>query len=106
MDRTSSDILVIFDLDGTLFETGSSVVPAVNDSLRDIGMDTMDEKDILFLLGERTPIFCEKVVGGRGEKYEDFRERLWHYEHKYIGEKGRLFKGTESMLKDLKKKGF
>ncbi len=106
MDGSCRDILVIFDLDGTLFETGSSVIPAVNDSLRDIGMETMDSEDILFLLGERTPVFCEKVVGGRGDKYEEFREKLWYYEHKYIGEKGRLFDGTEDMLGDLKGKGF
>ena len=106
LDEPVSNLLVIFDLDGTLFETGSSVVPAVNDSLRDIGMETMDSHEILFLLGERTPVFCEKVVGGRGDEYEEFRERLWHYENKYIGEKGRLFDGTEEMLVDLKDKGF
>ncbi|MFO7991560.1 MAG: HAD family hydrolase [Thermoplasmata archaeon] len=99
-------MLVIFDLDGTLFETGSSVIPAVRHSLRDIGMEEVDDDTILSLIGERTPVFCEKIVGGRGDKFEEFRGKLWYYEHKYIGEMGKLFPGIKKMLKVLKERGF
>lgn len=100
------ELLLIFDLDGTLFKTESTVIPAVQSSLKEAGLEEAEREKILSLLGERTPVFCEKLVPEGGEKLESFRENLWHYERKYIGESGELYDGIVEMITGLEEKGF
>lgn len=102
MSRT----LVIFDLDGTLFRTGSSVIPAVQASLGDIGLDEADEDRIISLIGEKTDTFCRRLLGDQEDRFDEFMDRLWVYEKKYVSERGELYDGVEEMLGELKEDGY
>ncbi|MFW6040584.1 MAG: HAD family hydrolase [Thermoplasmatota archaeon] len=102
----NEDTLLIFDLDGTLFKTRSTVIPAVKGTLRELGIREVTDEKIISLLGETTQDFCEGILEGEEEKIDQFIECFWRYEKKYIEERGELYKGIKEMLDKLSFEGF
>lgn len=98
--------MLIFDLDGTLFKTRDAVVPAVQESLEELGIPSVGEDKIISLLGESTSIFSEKVMEGHEDKLEDFMDIFWLREKENVDEHGKLFDGTQEMLEKLRSSGY
>ncbi len=99
-------MLVIFDLDGTLFRTDKVVIPAVNDALSEVGLKAVDDEIIISLLGEKTGEFCRKLaISANDDQLNHFIKRLGHYEAKYIGLYGKLYEGVDEILDKLCRKG-
>lgn len=98
--------MLIFDLDGTLFKTRDAVVPAVKETLEELGIPSVGEDKIISLLGESTSIFSEKVMEGHEDKLEDFMDIFWLREKENVDEHGKLFDGTYEMLEKLRSSGY
>lgn len=97
------EILVIFDLDGTLYRTESSFLPAVKQLLREYGLPCPDEDFIFSFTGEPTYKFTGWL------KTLDFKDDLAtiiskvdSLEIKYVVEKGCIYPNVSETLKWLK----
>ncbi|MFO8109857.1 MAG: HAD family hydrolase [Thermoplasmata archaeon] len=102
--KTQKKMVIIFDLDGTVFKTRDVVISAVNKSLEDVGLPAADDCKIISVLGEKTDVFCKKLTeDGTPEQRSAFVERLIHHEIVQIQKQGTLFQGTEEVLERLKK---
>ncbi len=101
--------LVIFDLDGTLFNSETSVLPAVQEALKNVGLPPSDDDFILSLMGEKTHDFCTELLSSYGKEgmdiYGDFLDALWVSEAKHIRMNGQLYEGVETVLKILSERG-
>ncbi len=101
--------LIIFDLDGTLFNSETSVLPAVQEALKNIGLPASKVDFILSLMGEETRNFCTKLLSSYGkegmEKYDDFLKALWVSEAKHIKINGELYDGIRDILEKLSVQG-
>ncbi len=106
MDDKEQKTMLIFDLDGTLFKTRDAVVPAVQESLEELGIPTVSEEKILSLLGESTSVFCEKVLEGHEDRIDDFMGVFWLREKENVDKRGELFKGTKEMLERLRSSNY
>lgn len=102
--------IVIFDLDGTLFKSETSALPAVQDALFLIGLEPARDDFILSLMGENTKDFSTKLLSEYGneglEMYDDFINALWVCEEEHIRSNGQLYEGVEKLLVALEEKGY
>lgn len=99
--------LIIFDLDGTLYQAHSTATLAVQKAASDFGIPPADKATILSLIGETQENFCCKAAPGLGlDRLPEFIIRVRHWERKLVPERGRLFDGVEAMLYQLKQMGF
>ena len=103
---SKNDILLMFDLDGTLFRTKSTSVPAVQDTLSEMNLPYAEKEKIISLLGETTEEFCEELMDGNEERLDEFMKLFWKYEKKYIDEKGEFFEGSRDLIKELYSSGY
>ncbi len=74
--------LLIFDLDGTLADTGQDLVTAVNYTLEALGLATLDQKRVISFVGDGVEELIKRALGG--ENQESFSRAmkifLGHYE--------------------------
>ncbi len=97
-------MLLIFDLDGTLFRTADGVVRAVNRLRAEMGLVSLPEPKILENIGKKTPLFLNAVLKDLPEEQiRNSRERYRELEHEEIN-RGGLFSGIYEMLERLSHK--
>ena len=99
------ECLVIFDLDGTLYKTESSFIPAVRQLLTEYGLPIPDNDLLLSFVGEPMSKFIEWL------KKLDFRDdlktvvdRIDMLEINYVSEKGVLYPNVLETLEWLRNK--
>ncbi len=98
--QRKKDMLVIFDLDGTIFRTKETIFPAVEELLIEIGHDDDVEELIKSLIGEKTSVFCERIKPDN-ISMDEFMDKLWIKEKEYIDKNGELYKGIKEVLEEL-----
>lgn len=99
--------LVLFDLDGTLFESESSVVPAMREACRDLGLDIPSRETILerlaYTLTEQVPMY----IGTRVDvDPHAFAQQLAKREEELVRENATLFPGILPVLDSLLSCGY
>lgn len=57
--------LIIFDLDGTLVDTGKDISISVNFALQKNGFDPIDTKEIIKYVGDGTKTLLKKILNGK-----------------------------------------
>lgn len=97
----NEDLLLIFDLDGTIFRTKDTILPAVKDLLHELGCDKEIDTLVESLIGEKTSKFCKKVKPKEID-IEEFTDKLWKKEKEFIDREGSLFEGIKEILDELK----
>lgn len=97
-------MLVIFDLDGTLFQTAYCDVNAVDKLFKELALPKVNEEIIIRNIGKSTTDFLRSILPPyikENDVYDRFRE----LERTAVKEEGILFPGIEEMLQQLKLKG-
>ena len=95
--------LVILDLDGTIYKSESTFIPAIQNALLDFGLPHLAPKDILPFLRYNAREYSERFTGSEDvERIEAFRNKVRHYELRDIPVVGALFPGVEDTLDNLK----
>lgn len=95
---------IIFDLDGTLFQTRLCIINAVKQLFLDNGWKHFDEEKVIHSIGKNSLEFLTAIlpVGVRpNEVYEQFS----FYERNEIQKSVQLFDGIEDLLSDLSGQG-
>lgn len=99
--------LVIFDVDGTLFQTEQVTVPAVTQACRAFHLEPPSRDEICSYVGARVEDYEVWLarLGGPGLASE-LIETANRLELGFIREYGRLYPGTRETLRLLKEEGF
>ncbi len=98
---------IIFDVDGTLWDSTPVVEEAWNQALKDEGYDVRVTADQLKgLFGLPMPDIIEAILPGESlEKREEFAPKCYSYEHEYLEEKaGILYPGIIETIRELARK--
>ena len=96
------EAVLIFDLDGTLFQTESVTVPAVQDSFRDAGLQIPDSALILGFIGKPMSELAEwaQSVCGDGDA-EELMRQIDARELELVGSAGQMFPDVKTVLEGL-----
>jgi phosphoglycolate phosphatase len=98
--------VVIFDLDGTLFNTETVDVPAINEALLLHGYPEKDKDSILSYIGFPLPEIAEALLGTDDPHvFDSFSRDVIRFETKWIEQAGQLYPGALEFLSRLKDKG-
>jgi phosphoglycolate phosphatase-like HAD superfamily hydrolase/uridine kinase len=99
--------LVAFDLDGTLFKTETSTVPAVKQAFQELGADREPSDDeIKSFFGELHEVFMDWVMSnGLKCSREEAALRIDELELQNVERHGKLFTGAVDTLENLKELG-
>ncbi|WP_455717549.1 HAD family hydrolase, partial [Anaerosporobacter sp.] len=92
---------IIFDLDGTLFQTQPCIINAVNKLFLNNGLKPIESDKILQNIGKRSNDFLCSILPPdiiTNELYEQF----CMYEKEEISQNGQLFDGIQTLLDYLK----
>lgn len=99
-------ILVIFDLDGTLFQTHLVTVPAVQQAFANFGLIPPEDTAVRSFFGKPQEDYeqwlAQSCLGCKQEVI-DLANAL---ELRYIRERGSLYSGTVETLQNLTEKGY
>lgn len=99
--------LVIFDLDGTLYQTHITSVIATQQLLKDLKLPEMSAEKIISLFGEPTDVYCRKIAPTADTAtWKKLEQLITAYERMHILQSGRLFDDTEKMLQELAAQGY
>jgi len=99
-------MLIIFDLDGTLYKTETSVVPAVRKALQEIHAPIPEEDEIKAFIGRPMDEFCYTLLGDRdGHRFQRFRDAVRLYEREEICRNPQPYPGIITVLEHLAQDG-
>ncbi len=96
---------VIFDLDGTLYETNSSILGAVEETRREFGLPPVPEAEVSRHIGKTLDSFLA-VLFPENKDLDSVRDAFRLHERTAVKKHGRLFPGIVSLLEELKQLGF
>jgi phosphoglycolate phosphatase len=97
--------IVVFDLDGTLYSTEASVVPAVQEAFEELGLTVPDEEEVRRLIGLPTEHYIQWLQEKAAGQEERVVELAFTIEHRLVTTKGRLYPQAEETLEELRRLG-
>lgn len=94
---------IIFDMDGTLWDSAENVARAWNEA---VGREMFTERDIKSVMGLTMTTIAERLFPNETEeKRQEFLDRCCECENKYLrAYGGKLYPNTESTLRELAKR--
>ncbi len=98
----------IFDLDGTLLNTLTTITYYVNHSLKNVGADMISEETCRILVGKGARNLLERALAHVGHTVEDFEAFFLSYDATYNAAPDYLtepYPGICELLSSLKEKG-
>ena len=98
---------VIFDLDGTLYDTEKVSIEALQTALSEFNIKDVTDDEIRNQFGEVTDTIVRNLVPDMGEKfYIGLKEEIKYQEERLIPKKGVLYDGIKDMLDHLDNNGY
>ncbi len=105
--QTSNNKLVIFDLDGTLFQARRVTIPAVQETFAANGLPVPDAEEIGAYIGRPAAEYHAWLAGFCDrDRVHAIVAETDRRELELIGEAGCLFPGVREMLTELRDSGF
>lgn len=98
----------IFDLDGTLLNTLTTITYYVNHSLKSAGADTISEETCRILVGKGARNLLERALAHVGHEVENFEAFFLSYDATYNADPAYLtepYPGICDLLSELKERG-
>jgi len=104
VDLPNFDIAV-FDMDGTLYSTDDSVVPAVLETFEGFGLPRPPVEEIEDLIGRPDTHYHEWLRAKGGERGEEVVRAVDRRERELVGQQGSLYPRAREMLAELRRLG-
>ncbi len=101
------NILVVFDVDGTLFKAREIFLPAIRTVLSENNINDISDANCMKLVGmpyDKIEVELKKLK--IKTTYKDFKLRLQQLEMENIRHSGKLFKGVINILKKLSQENY
>ena len=99
--------LIIFDLDGTLYDTATSFIPAIKMFLNKYGIDVPSDEELYSFIGEPELVFVEWIKSLQIESTnEDLIAEFDRLEREAIISDGKLYDVVGEMLNELNLAGY
>lgn len=106
MNLTNSVRAVIFDLDGTLVDTGGEIALALNRTLAELGLAQREQRDIEAMVGRGVRVLVERALAGQaGTDVAATVERFEAHYASTVATVARLFPGVLAGLHRLRQAG-
>jgi phosphoglycolate phosphatase len=98
---------IIFDVDGTLFQTDVYIYGLLNEILAEMELPSVEKEKVIKNIGIPSQAFYEELFGHYGEEMvKKIRARKNELYFDCIRKKGLLYKGVVELLDQLCEKGF
>ena len=98
--------LIVFDWDGTLMDSTSTIVTCIQAAAKDLGLPVPDHKSASYVIGLSLHSAMEAVLPGLDPKYYPRIVERYRY-HYLTKDRGlTLFDGVREMLVDLSQQGY
>lgn len=97
--------IAVFDMDGTLYSTDNSVVPAVMETFRDFGLPEPPVAEIEDLIGRPDTHYHAWLRGKGGERGDDLVRAVDARERELVGLMGSLYPKAKETLAELRRLG-
>lgn len=105
MARNKFD-LIVFDWDGTLMDSTSTIVTCIQAAAKDLGLPVPDDKQAAYVIGLGLAEAMQAVVPGLEAKYYPHMVERYRY-HYLTRDKGlTLFEGVRDLLAELAQEGY
>jgi phosphoglycolate phosphatase len=95
--------IAVFDMDGTLYSTDNSVVPAVLDTFREFGLPEPPVDEIEDLIGRPDTHYHDWVRRHGGEMGDQLVEAVDARERELVSERGSLYPRAKESLRELRR---
>jgi HAD superfamily hydrolase (TIGR01549 family) len=91
--------LMVFDLDGTLADTGADLAGSVNRTLQSLGIPTRPDPEILGFVGDGVRKLMERSLGDAyGERFEEALKRFEEIYAEHLLDHTTLYPGVPQVL--------
>ena len=97
--------IAVFDMDGTLYSTDNSVVPAVLDTFREFGLPEPPVEEIEDLIGRPDTFYHDWLRERGGERGEELVRAVDARERELVGMRGTLYPRARETLGELRSLG-
>ena len=101
--------LIIFDLDGTLLDTVSSIAHFCNEALKKFGLPVNPEKDYKFFAGDGAKLLVHRALSANNVETEENFENVYKYYMTQYNQnstyKTTHFEGMPEVLQKIKDRG-
>lgn len=94
--------IAVFDMDGTLYSTDTSIVPAVQETFLELGLPEPPVEEIEDLIGRPDVHYHMWLKEHAGEHADIIVEAVSKREVSLVGQRGYLFPRTREMLQELR----
>jgi len=92
--------LMVFDLDGTLADTGADLAGSVNRTLQSLGIPTRPDPEILGFVGDGVRKLMERSLGeAYGERFEEALKRFEEIYAEHLLDQTTLYPGVPDVLR-------
>lgn len=99
--------LLIFDLDGTLFNSSEANYVSINNALTKLGLRKITREQVETLLGKPSPEFYQLILPkDKAGIWKSVQKEVRDQYDFIIKEYGKLFPGVKSTLAELKKRNY
>ncbi len=93
--------LIIFDFDGTLFDTKKDIAMALNHALKHSGLQELDENSVWKMTGNGTPTLIKRALGKiSDEKFERILNDTINYYQKHSADFAKPVDNVKVFLKE------
>ena len=98
--------LIVFDWDGTLMDSTSTIVKCIQAAAKDLGLPVPDNKAASYVIGLRLQDAMEAAVPGVDPKF--YPRMVERYRHHYLNKDNdlALYDGIREMLMELSQQGY
>ncbi len=106
MKKSFKKVLLIFDLDGTLYNSATSFLPALKRLFKEYGIEYVEEEAIKFI-GEPDYKFWEYLATKNfKDDINKVLQKMDDYEYSEVERNGKLYPDVKEILQKFKKKGY